>query len=998
MNKKLFFSLRVRLLLLIIIAVIPGLFLAIYTINEERQREKDEAQDYAIRLAHIIAVQEQDMMDATRQLLITVSYVFHTEEIKPDQCNKFLVGLLSHFKRYTNFGVCDTQGNVIGSAIPLNKQTNLADRGYFQKALQTGDFAIGEYQIGRITGKPSINLAYPLLDENGKKQGVVFAALNIEKLGELETRVAKQLPQGSTMSKIDKNGILLARYPDGEGKIGHPAFEFSHILDKLTQTQGVIWANDTNGILQIYAYSTIKSRFSPSGVSVVLNIPENLVFQEINNTFNRNLVVLGIAAIVILFIGALSNELFIVRGLNSLRNAAQEIAFGNLQTRARDIRGIREIKHLAHTFNGMAVSLEKREAERERAEQSLKEASDNLNRLLAASPTILYAAKIEGQYTIPIWVTQNIKRILGYEVEDALKSDWWVTHMYPEDRERTLSIMTILNSKDFHAHEYRFLRNDDTVLWIYDEFRVLRDVSDRPTEIVGSWTDITDRKQTEQALKDSEEKYRNIVTWAPVGIFQSTPDGKFLSANPRLAELLGYTSIDELLTRNLETDIYFNPDDRRSAINEYDRKGFAINLEVLWKKKDGTQIYIDLTSHAVKDKSGRTLFYEGFVNDVTEKKKIEAQLLRNQRMESIGTLAGGIAHDLNNVLGPILLSLDILRCKFKDEQTLKMLEMLEATTNRGANLIKQILSFARGVEGERTIIQIRHLIGEIKKIFNETFPKSITLTTDIPKNLWTMSGDATQIHQILMNICVNARDAMPKGGAIAIKAENINLDDMYSHLHVDAKPGPHVVISVTDSGTGMSPEIIDKIFEPFFTTKGLGKGTGLGLATVLSIVKSHGGFVNVYSEVGKGTTFKVYLPSQEGVQLEIEEEKEELPVGNGELILVVDDEATIREITKSTLVTYGYTVLTANDGIEAIALYSEHKNRIALLLTDMMMPNMGGVDTIRVISKMNPKVKVVAVSGLAQDVSVAEMKEEVVFLNKPYTSEILLKTVGWLKK
>ena len=380
--------------------------------------------------------------------------------------------------------------------------------------------------------------------------------------------------------------------------------------------------------------------------------------------------------------------------------------------------------------------------------------------------------------------------------------------------------------------------------------------------------------------------------------------------------------------------------------------------------------------------------------DITETKMLEAQLLRAQRMESIGTLAGGIAHDLNNVLTPIMLSLQLLKEKNNDEQSQKLLTILEQNCQRGANLIKQVLSFARGVEGERNPLQAKHVITEIEKVAKETFPRNIEIQTNIPKELFTISGDATQLHQVIMNLSVNARDVMPDGGVLSITASNFFIDENYVRMHKEAKVGSYVIISVSDTGSGIPHRIIDRIFEPFFTTKEFGKGTGLGLSTALAIVKSHNGFINVYSEIGKGTTFKVYLPA---VKTEVQKEEEQLKlyIGNGELILVAEDEGSIREITSSTLKTYGYKVLTSSDGAEAVALYAQNKDKVKVVLMDMMMPVMDGYASIRAIRKINPEVKIIAVSGLAEKDKLAKIgsSRAKAFLPKPYTAERLLKTI-----
>ncbi len=382
--------------------------------------------------------------------------------------------------------------------------------------------------------------------------------------------------------------------------------------------------------------------------------------------------------------------------------------------------------------------------------------------------------------------------------------------------------------------------------------------------------------------------------------------------------------------------------------------------------------------------------------NISEKKSIEAQFLRTQRMESIGTLAGGIAHDLNNVLAPILMSVEILKEKFKDDHSRRMLGVLESSAKRGADMVKQVLTFARGVDGERVLLQTKHLLKEVAKIVSETFPKSIQLRTSIAENLWTTMGDATQLHQVMVNLAVNARDAMPEGGVITLSAENTVIEASQGLNDGRAKPGSYVVIKVSDSGTGIPPEVLDKIFEPFFTTKEMGKGTGLGLATVLGIVKSHGGFVDVQTEVDNGTTFLIYLPALENTAAQAGETgQRKLPVGNGELILAVDDEAAVLTMTKETLETYGYRVLTASDGTEAIAAYSTHRHEIRGVLTDMLMPFMDGPATIRALRKLDPGVKIIAASGLMDSDKVKDSTgmDNLAFLMKPYTAEKLLNTI-----
>jgi two-component system, cell cycle sensor histidine kinase and response regulator CckA len=379
--------------------------------------------------------------------------------------------------------------------------------------------------------------------------------------------------------------------------------------------------------------------------------------------------------------------------------------------------------------------------------------------------------------------------------------------------------------------------------------------------------------------------------------------------------------------------------------------------------------------------------------DITERKKLEAQFLRSQRMQSIGTLAGGIAHDLNNVLTPITMAVQMLRVRPHDETILKT---VEASARRGAELVKQVLTFARGHDGEKKILQLRHLIKEMERIMIETFPKSIDVNTRIERDLWPVSGDATQLHQVLLNLCVNSRDALPEGGQILIQARNITLDDAAVRAILGARPGNYVQLSVTDDGIGIAPEVMEHIFEPFFTTKEVGKGTGLGLSTVSSIVRSHDGFMDVQSELGRGTTFSVYLPQAHVIDDHAPFSARELfPVGNGELILIVDDEQTIVDMVKSTLVNHGYRVLTAMHGGEAISICSQQNQDIAVAIVDSMMPIMDGPTTIRVMRKLRPEIRFIVISGFMGAETMAQHRElkGLTLLPKPFDVEKLLQSV-----
>ncbi len=500
-----------------------------------------------------------------------------------------------------------------------------------------------------------------------------------------------------------------------------------------------------------------------------------------------------------------------------------------------------------------------------------------------------------------------------------------------------------------------------------------------------------ERKRSEQKIREQAA----LLDIATDAILVQDLQGKILFWNKGAENLYGYCAteaIGSFVSKLGDTEDFAREQELAKAVL---LSSGAWQGELEQVSKDNNKVVVESRWTLVRDRTGQPTSILVVNTDISQKKQLEAQFLRAQRLESVGTLASGIAHDLNNVLTPILMSVQLLKIKFPEPQHQPLLKMLESNVKRGAALIKQVLSFARGVEGKKVTLQVRHLILEIEQIVRETFPKSIKFSSDIEPNLWTVSGDATQLHQVLMNLVVNALDAMPNGGTLKTSAKNIYIDDNYAKLHIDAHGGAYITIAIADTGTGIAPETLARIFEPFFTTKSIGAGTGLGLSTVLGIVKSHGGFIQVDSEVEQGTEFQIYLPAIQSIATQ-ENSDSDLPLGQGELILVVDDESAIREVTKVSLEIYNYKAITAGDGQEAVALYTKHQAEIRVVLTDMMMPVMDGPTTIRTLQQINPNVKVIAVSGLSSSDKLAAAASSGVtnFLSKPFSVKELLQTLS----
>ena len=520
----------------------------------------------------------------------------------------------------------------------------------------------------------------------------------------------------------------------------------------------------------------------------------------------------------------------------------------------------------------------------------------------------------------------------------------------------------------------------------------LRNSKGEISGVIGTYLDITERKQSEKRLLEQAD----IINRAHDAIIVlNFKDQRIVFWNSGAERLYGW-SADDAVGKPLGELIFAEAKDCERPLKQLLASAGEFRGEIKQVAIDGRKIVVNSRATLIRNPDG-TPFSVLFINtDITDQKELETQLLRAQRLESIGTLASGVAHDLNNILTPILTCASILKGDLIPEDLSTLASMIEESALRGANVVKQVLAFARGIEGERVLIKPSHLVHEMVDIARMTFPKSIAITSRCSDDLWSITCDPTQLHQVLLNLSVNARDAMPGGGAITIGAENFEVDEHYASVTPGAKPGPHIMFRVTDTGGGMPRATIDKIFDPFFTTKDVSKGTGLGLSTVLGIVKGHGGFISVYSEVGQGTTFKVFLPAEVNVQSTLAPEGDAAPTnGNGELVLVVDDEENIVNATKTVLERHNYRVLSAADGVEALALFAQQMQEIRVVLTDIAMPYIDGVASVRALRKMKPDVPIVAFTGEDRQARLKELQALNVnnFLIKPFSTESLLAAI-----
>lgn len=619
---------------------------------------------------------------------------------------------------------------------------------------------------------------------------------------------------------------------------------------------------------------------------------------------------------------------------------------------------------------------------------TLKSSEERYRTLVESALDVIYTLSVHGTLTSlnPIFET-----ITGWPREEWIGKHF-VGLIHHEDLGRAIEMFEkTLRGQVPSMFELRLISKSGAVL--VGEFKATPQYQDGSVVgVLGIARDITERKRAEERIR--EQAALLDVTDDAIVVCDLT--GTITYWNKNAQQFFGYDA-ERALGKQIATTMSSNGSSEIPSALEFVLRNGDWHGTWSHKNKDGKELVVESRWMLIRngEDSPRSIF---IVNtDVTERKNLEARLLRARRMESLGTLASGIAHDLNDVLSPILLGVQALGRSLPGTDHHNVVESIEANIKRGANMIKQILTFARGIEGQKAPLQLEPVLEELKEFAEGALPKAVETRVHVAQDVWPIQGDITQLQQLFMSLCVYANNAMPHGGVFSIKVENIILDQNYAGMDPEAKAGPYVVISVSDSGKGIPKDHIERIFDPFFTTAESNAHLGISLSTVLSIVKSHEGFIRVESEVGKGTHFRIYLPAIHTQEPEVtQKRKRELPLGKGEVILVVDDEAAIREITKATLETFGYKVVTASDGAEAVAMFVEHCSEIKLVLTDIMMPCMNGDTAIRAILQIDENARIIATSGLTSREQVEEVigKDGISFLPKPYTADRLVHTVN----
>ena len=596
-----------------------------------------------------------------------------------------------------------------------------------------------------------------------------------------------------------------------------------------------------------------------------------------------------------------------------------------------------------------------------------------------------------------IFNSLSYEKVLGYSVEE-LKNSSAFEQIHPDDRESVrLAAEEARRTGVGQPLEYRVRHKDGSWRVLESTASVIRNAKGEPQHLVIVNRDVTERKRAAEALRRSEASFRSVVEDAPYGIYRAGLSGELVLVNPALQKILGYTSQTELLQVNLAAQIFRNPLDHQRINDLLLRQGNFNDVEVEWKRKDGAPITVRCSGWPIRDESGQLAFLELFAEDVTERRALERQLRMAQKMEAVGRLSGGIAHDFNNLLGVIIGYSQVMKRSLKPDHPLyEHAEEIEKAGQRAVSLTRQLLAFSRQQVLEPVILNLNVLVSDMEKMLPRLIGEDIALTLALEPTLAQVKADPGQIEQVLMNLAVNARDAMPDGGKLTIQTANVELDSAYTHRHPGSRVGSYVMLRVTDTGTGIDPEIQSQIFEPFFTTKERDKGTGLGLATVYGVVKQSGGYIAVDSEKGKGASFSVYLPRvEQAVAAPSITNAAPVNVRGSETILLVEDAEPLRKLADMFLRNSGYHVLTAGDGAQALQVAGQHAGAIHLLLTDVVMPGINGRVLAERLAPSQKGMRVLYMSGYTDSFIAGHgvLEAGTHLLHKPFTEEALTRKV-----
>lgn len=983
-----FSSLRVRLMVLVILAALPVLALILYNTVDQRSADIDQSQEETQRLNRLAVSTQEEWLEGARQLLISHSHIPAVRNRDAVACNEFFASVLKDYPFYANLFAAVPNGDIFCSVIPLKQPVNIADRAWFQRAVSSRDFSIGDYQAaGRITDIPVVVAAFPVYDNGGQLLAVVGISLDLDRLNELAAQT--QLPQNAAFIVFDRKGTILTHYPDPEKWTGQSLPEADIIKTALSRNEGTAIMTGVDGIARIQAFAPINSGSRETGIYGSIGVPLSTVYAEANRALVINLSGLGIVIFLLLLIAWFGSDAFIVRHMKALMSAAKRLGAGDLRARTGMPYGKGELGELARVFDVMAQSLEERGAERQRAEENTaryREIFENsLNEIYMFDAETLQFIEVNGAaqrnlgYSMP-----ELEQMTPLDLKPALTPETFadlVTPLKTGDKEKIV-FYTDHKRKDGSLYPVEV----HLQCFIFESHRVF----------VAIILDITERKLAERALQESETKLRAIFQESRDAIGVSKA-GTHVLVNTAYLKLFGYEDESELFGTSILSLI---APDEREKVQENGRMLMEVGeapqfYETRGLRKDGSEFDMDV--------SVSTYELEGEVytlvtlRDITEHKILEESLRQSQKMEGVGRLAGGVAHDFNNFLTAVEGYIDLTLLDLPDGSHERE-NLLEArhSAERAADLTRQLLLFSRREPLEPKPVNLNAIINELLKMLSRLIGEQYSIITSLDDDLPTVKADTGHIEQVLMNLVVNARDAMGGGGEIEIGTAKVQVDEEYVYSHTGARTGKFARLFVRDTGSGMDADTLSHVFEPFFSTKKTGMGTGLGLSVVYGIIAQHGGWIDVESKPGSGSTFSVFLPA---VPFEVAETGVETVLidalqGHGEKILLVEDEESVRALAEKMLSGHNYTVVSAASAEEALDIFEKESGDFRLVFSDVILPGMDGIRLVGRLIECKPELRVMLASGFMEGMDFQKIRRKGYrFLEKPYALTDLLQQV-----
>ena len=985
-------SIRAKLVLLVLIAILPVSALVVYGGLRLQKEQTADVHEKALELVRNLAIEQERTVATTRQLVMALSKLPEVQLRNKSACNTLFAALLKQNNIYSNIIGIDPAGNIFASGVTTGP-VSLADRKHFRDAIRTRDFSPGEYIVGRTTRKPILSFGYPVIDSKGDIKGVVVASTDLDWYGQLLT--VKNLPEDGSFTVTDHQGTVLFRYPQSDGWKGRA--DKRDRMERMRSGPGedaFTTIRSSDGDNRIVAYKRFQLREgAPPYLFMRISLSGTRALAGAKRDLTLNLFFLGIV-----FFSALASALFIgnrviVARLKGLAGVSGELSRGNLQARSGLDGQEDEIGDLSSAFDHMADRLEKNELLRKEAEDEVFAQNRFLQNLLNTIPNPVFYKDTDGLYR---GCNRAFEDFVGLPQEEIVGRTVFQVHTHEM-------------AEKFFEHDTRLFNSpgadnyDTTIqsrLGLKRDFIVSKavytDTSGEIAGLIGVMVDITDRKRAEAKLKESQETLWSLINATRETLVLLSPEGRILAANETFARRL---------ERNIEDVLGLNVFDSLPAeVAELRKKQADIVVQTgkparFEDERDG-RLY-ESYAYPVFDEQGRVSKIAVFAADITERRqseeersRLQTQLRQSQKMEAIGTLAGGIAHDFNNILTALIGYGALLQMGLGKDNPLKMYaDQILSSSEKATQLTQSLLTFSRKQPITLKPVRLNDIVRGTEKLLKRLLTEDIAFEVKLTQEDTTVLGDTTQVDQILFNLVSNARDAMSRGGTLIIGTERAAIDDEFVRKYGYGETGPYVMISVSDTGTGMNHETKEHIFDPFFTTKEVGKGTGLGLSTVYGIVKQHNGYINVASEVDVGTVFHVYFPA---VRAAVEQDKAPCPeVSEGsETILVAEDNEAVRTLIRTILGKYGYTIMEAVDGEDAVSKF--HGNgKIDLVIIDSVMPKKNGREVYDEICRSRSDIKVLFMSGYTRDIVLDKGIEEknFHFISKPVSPDDLLRKV-----